>query len=86
MINPHRNPPSQEQNTQHLDDDTQWIEDVKTTATTNLKDRNIHEAAYLCRHDYTPSIRKVSCNVDVNNHHLKIKRSEFQQKQRKDSK
>ena len=72
-------PPSQEpahKITPHIAD-KQWTDDVQASAIKMMHEMDNHHATYLCAHDYTPRIKKLSSNRGINEQHLKIKQSEY---------
>ena len=71
---PSETPPSQEKNiTPHIET-TQWLDDVKTTATISLIQSNTPQAALLSGTDYTPKITKLSDDIAINQYQLKAQR------------
>ena len=71
---PSEPPPSQEKHiTPHIET-TQWLDDVKTTASISLLRSTIPQAALLSGTDYTPQIAKLSDDIAVNQYQLKTQR------------
>ena len=62
---------------------TQWIEDVTHQANIMIEDDNTRNAAYLCGHEYTPRIKKLSINNEINKYHLQHIRLEHKTRQKK---
>ena len=58
---PSEPPPSLETITPHIEE-TQWVEDVITTAVQSLSLKDAHNATELSTSKYTPRIKKLSTN------------------------
>lgn len=62
-------PPSLESNA--TIEELQWIKDFTTTAESMIDIIDTHHATNLCKESYTPHIRKLTTNQNINNLHLR---------------
>ena len=63
----------------------QWLDNVTHKADQVLHEMDTHYATLLCKHDYTPRIKNLSTNADINEQHIMIKQCEFRAAYRKSS-
>ena len=86
---PSEPPPSQEHyskpKTPHIEE-LQRIDDITYTAATLLNEIDSHHATLLCDKEYTPHIKKLTSNAEVNAQLLQQKRDEYSRRQKKSKK